>query len=199
MVYCYFWQLSPLFLSASTQPISAATGFFWLARHHHKASQIRIPPCSADEVIYKEAQTRSGQITKRQYHGESLSRLLACLLRTILTPGTPGHSISSQVVYRRASLAGRHAMPIFPHHAVVEPKRHGRASKTARHCFENWPASFVQSRPVPSQPANRMTKSPSLYTPSLLVHPSLPYAFIVLCGMMASFDKMVGCHCTMCS
>lgn len=187
---------SSTFVSAPTQPLSAATGFFWLVRHLHKAAQIRILPCGTREVIYKKAQTRSGQITKRQYRGERLCRLLARLLRTILTPGTPGRSISSQVVYRRASLAGRHPMPIPPHHAVVEPKRHGCASKTARHCFENWSASFIQSRPPLSQPANRMTKSPSLYNPS---GSPLLYAFMVVCGMMANFDKMVGCHCTMCS
>lgn len=70
-----------------------------------------------------------------------------------------------------------------------------RDAKTVRHCLVYFSASFPQSRPDWSQPGNRTTKSPSLY-PSAS---SELYAFIIFCGTSANFDKIVGCHCTICS
>jgi hypothetical protein len=72
---------------------------------------------------------------------------------------------------------------------------HRCAWKTVRHCFEKGSASATQSRPFPcSHPANRMTKSPSLYAPDSSGEDALQYAFKVRCGMSASFERMVGCH-----
>lgn len=71
-----------------------------------------------------------------------------------------------------------------------------RSRKTVFHCFEKGSDSPVQLRPASSHPGNRITKSPSLYAPSFS---PLLYEFSVRCGIKASFERIVGCHCTICS
>lgn len=160
--------------------------------------------CTPTDSIAANACSRRAPVPNADAHAKIIHKCetyTSCLLPQ--NAGTPSSNLPLPMC-RLGCFVDRRSLwlPTIPSSCVNierELKRGYRWRNAVRHCFENGSASPSQLRPTPSHPVNRITKSPSLYVPSGDASSLLLYAFNDLWGTRANFERIVGCHCTICS